>query len=54
MLYRALVSSGELSYNLVTYLFMTLKQFLYLVYLLGILTTLSLFYQFIRFPFELT
>lgn len=52
-IYRVLVSSSEVSYNMATFLYSTLKQFLYLVLSFGILTVLSLFYQFIRFPFEL-
>lgn len=53
VVYRVLNSSSELSYNMATFLASTLKQFLYLILSFGILTTLSLFYQFLRFPFEL-
>jgi len=53
VVYRVLTSSNELSYNMATFLISTLKQFLYLILSFGTLTTLSLFYQFLRFPFEL-
>lgn len=50
---RTLVASGELSFNQVTFFYGTLKYFYYLLLLLSFLVVMSLFYQFIRFPFEL-
>lgn len=49
---RTLISSGELSFNQATFFYGTLKYFYYLLLLLSFLVVMSLFYQFIRFPFE--
>lgn len=51
--YWTLVSSAEVSYNGLTFLFSTVQFFFYLVAGLFLLVILSLLYQFIRFPVEL-
>lgn len=50
---RVVYYSGELSFNLVTFLFTSLKQFFYFILFLSSLVVLSYIYQFMRFPFEL-
>jgi len=50
---RTLSSSGELSFNNLTFLYSSAKQFYYLLLMMSVLSMLSLVYQFMRFPFEL-
>lgn len=50
---RTLAASKELSFNIITYFYSTVKQFLYFIYLLMSLVFLSFIYQFMRYPFEL-
>jgi hypothetical protein len=50
---RTVVASGELSFNQTTFFYGTLKYFYYLLLLISFLVVMSLFYQFLRFPFEL-
>lgn len=50
---RVVYYSGELSFNLITFLFTSLKQFFYFILFLSTLVILSYIYQFMRFPFEL-
>lgn len=51
-IYRTLSSYGELSYNNITFLVSTIKQYYYLLLSLLALIILSFLYQFMRFPFE--
>ena len=52
-LYRTLITTNELSHNLINFLLSTTRQMLNIILLLSVLTVLSLIYQFMRFPFEL-
>lgn len=52
-LLRVVLYSGELSFNLATLFFNSLKQFFFFLLFLTTLILLSFIYQFMRFPFEL-
>jgi hypothetical protein len=53
VIFRILINTNELSHNSVTFLHATLRQAFALILSLSLLVILSLFYQFLRFPFEL-
>lgn len=50
---RVIVSSKDISYNLLLFLSSTVKHFCFLINFLQLLVLLSYIYQFIRYPFEL-